>query len=45
MAGRTGTGDVDAVRVSDPELAFESIGSERESDKVPFYWAFVKAGF
>ena len=25
MAGRTGTGDVDAVMVSDPELAFESI--------------------
>jgi len=25
MAGRTGTGDVKAVIVSDPELAFESI--------------------
>jgi len=25
MADRTGTGDVEAVRVSDPELAFESI--------------------
>jgi hypothetical protein len=25
MADRTGTGDVEAVTVSDPELAFESI--------------------